>query len=109
MSDQKNEDEMMHSTPKTATLDDIMKQVCQNGKQLATVTTTIDGIQGMLHDLRVENDQLKKEVATLKKKEEELRGQLTEAKHTATVALERVNDTDQYSRRNNLRIYGLKE
>lgn len=105
------EDNVTHSTPKmaTATLDDIMQQVCRNGKQLATVTTTIEGIQGMLHDLRVENDQLKKEVATLKKKEEELRGQLAEAKHTATVALERVNDTDQYNRRNNIRIYGLKE
>jgi regulator of replication initiation timing len=104
-----DKEEETHSTPKKATLDDIWQQVCKNGKQLATVTTNIEEIQGMMHELKIENDKLKREVATLKEIEEKLKEQLAEVKHTAKVALERANDTDQYSRRNNIRIYGLKE
>lgn len=103
------EAEMADTSKTSVTLEDIMLEVRKNGQRLETLTNTIEQIEGTMHELRVENDKLKREVTTLKQKEEELRGQLAEVKHTASVTLNRANDTDQYSRRNNIRIYGLKE
>jgi hypothetical protein len=73
------------------------------------LTQSISEIQGAIHNLEVENEQLREAVEGLRKREEELREELESCKYAATLALKRANESDQYQRRNNLRIYGIPE
>lgn len=79
-----------------------MRQVCANGQSL-------EEIKSIIHDLQVENTELKKEVKALKDRESDLVSQVAEAKKMATVAMSLANKADQYNRRSNLRIYGIPE
>jgi uncharacterized protein YlxP (DUF503 family) len=99
------------STPvrKAVTLEDVMTQVISNGRCLAEMRTSLDEIQGAIHTLEVENEQLREEVKKLKEREEVLKDEVAEAKYAASVAMKKVNESDQYQRRNNLRIFGIKE
>jgi hypothetical protein len=92
----------MGDSDKPVTLDDVMRQVRENGRFL-------EEIRGVIHDLQVENTELKKVVKELKDREADLMSQVTEAKQAAKVALSLANEADQYNRRSNLRIYGIPE
>ena len=98
-----------HAVNGSVTLEDIMKQVCANGRVLAEVRAEVQELKGDIHDLQVENERLREEVQVLKKRERELREKVTEAQYATALAVNHSNEANQYNRRNNLRIYGLSE
>lgn len=104
------DDADVHSTPNinsTVTLEDVMRQVCSNGHVLTELKQEIREVRGAIHKLQVESKNLKKKVK--EKKEEELKSQVAEAMYAVNLAVYYANDSVQYNRHNNLRIYGLPE
>lgn len=99
------------SAPKQSavTLEDIMGKLCSNEATLESIKAGMEELKSDVFSLRVENDNLRKEVESEKKKRERIEEQLTEVRHSASVALQKTNEVDQYVRRNNLRIYGVPE
>lgn len=93
----------------SVTNEDIMNKLCQNGEAIDSLTATISEMRATIFTLQNDNDTLKKEVEEGKKRERELKDQVTEVKYVACLAERRTNDLDQYIRRNNLRIYGISE
>ena len=93
----------------TVTLSDIMSKLCAMEKQLNLVTSTMEELKGEIFQIREENDKLKSDLSRCQKQCEELESTTKEAKHSASVAVKKVNDLEQYGRRNNIRILGVHE
>nr|KAG5695627.1 hypothetical protein BaRGS_029117 [Batillaria attramentaria] len=70
---------------------------------------TVEEMRGQIFELRQENDQLKKDIAACKKEETELVRIASEAKERSALADRKVNDLEQYTRRNNIRVFGIVE
>ena len=66
-------------------------------------------MQATILALQTDNDSLKKEMQAAKNREEDLRGQVSEAKFTASLAERRSNEVDQYILRNNSRVHRIPE
>ena len=68
-------------------------------------------MQATILELQIENDTLKRELGECKKREDELRDQVSQAKLVASLvyADRRTNELDQYIRRNNCRVCGIPE
>lgn len=88
---------------------DIMKKLCDVCDQLSALNTTVQELRGEIFDLRQENDRLKKELELCRKREDRMEEVIKEAKFQAAVADSRVNDLEQYTRRNNVRVLGVPE
>ena len=88
---------------------DLMTKLCDFGKDIAKLTSTVEELKGALFAVRQENDELKRAVAEAKQREEALTTQVQEARQLAETADRRVEDLSAYVRRNNLRIYGIPE
>ena len=69
----------------------------------------IERLNSSLHDLRCENDQLRREVDFLARDTKGLREEIERLKGAVTFQSGVQNDYGQYLRRNNVKIYGLKE
>ena len=88
---------------------DLMRKLCDNGKELSRLSLIVEELRGTIFTLQTENDRLSKEVKEAKEREEDLRSKLTEVKHTAELADKRSEDLSSYVRRNNMRIFGIDE
>ena len=73
------------------------------------LTTTVDEVRGEIHTVRVENDKLKQVVDELKSENEFLHTKVNELEYKIDLALKQSHHNHQYSRRNNLRFFGVKE
>lgn len=98
------------------TNEQIMQQLKENGnalkennKELARLSDMVERLNGQVHELQNSNDALKKEIKEGKEREETLRNDLAATKDLVNVAARRADELDQYIRRNNIRIYGVKE
>jgi hypothetical protein len=91
------------------TNEDLMFKLCANGSEISKLAQTVDELRSALFTVQVENDELKKSVENMRKEQENLQEQLTEARYLAEIADRRAEELDAYSRRNNLRVYGIKE
>lgn len=89
--------------------EDLMIKLCENGKVIEVLRERVEKLCGDIFDLQQNNDRLQKEVADAKKREVKLISDLQEAKYLAQLVDSKVNDLALYSRRNNLRIYGIQE
>lgn len=69
----------------------------------------IDKLRGEVFELKQEKDKLRKEIDESKKREEGLKREVGEAKFQAATAHRRTLDLEQYTRRNNIRVFGVKE
>nr|KAG5704577.1 hypothetical protein BaRGS_031841 [Batillaria attramentaria] len=69
----------------------------------------VDEVKGVVFELRQENETLKRELSGCKKVIDELKDQCKEAKHEAAVARKKSEALEQYTRRNNVRIFGVRE
>ena len=84
---------------------------------LASVTHTIETMEGEIHEMALENQQLKQEIKLLKitvnDKDEEtdnIKQTMTkQIEHEKSKINETLHDHEQYSRRNNVRIFNLPE
>ncbi|KAK7465977.1 hypothetical protein BaRGS_00037464 [Batillaria attramentaria] len=93
----------------TVSASDLMEKLVFACGQLTKLTQTVEEMRGEIFGLRQENDALKQELVCVKRNEEKLKDDLSEAKQSATVARKRVNDLEQYTRRNNVRVFGVRE
>ena len=109
-------------TKEDGTLRDMIKEVFQQMKDefLHSVSHRIDILEGKLFEKDKENDSLKE---TIKKLETEIESRKTEIEEqkaensklqtqiekNAEIASGKINDLEQYGRRNNLKISGLPE
>ena len=89
--------------------EDLMRKLCANGSAITKLSATVEELRAALLLVQNDNDKLKKEVGEAKQREETLRDQLSEVRHLADVADRRAEEVSAYVRRNNLRIYGVKE
>lgn len=78
-------------------------------QKLDQLDRKMEEMSGKIFELYEENDQLKKEIVALKKREESLERVASEAKHQASLADRRVNELEQYTRRNNIRVFGVPD
>lgn len=88
---------------------DLMRMLCEMSKKIDKLNDQVEELRGEMHDLRVENQTLKCELEQCRKKLEEVTSLATEAKFLASVAEKRTNNTEQYTRRNNVCILGVPE
>lgn len=96
-------------TGAATTNEDLMRKLCANGSAVEKLSQVVDELKATLFVLNTENDNLKKEVAQMKNREEQLLTKLSEVKHTAELADRRCEDLSAYVRRNNIRIFGVSE
>lgn len=93
----------------------LIKEVFKQMKDelLQSVSHRIDILEGRLFDKEEENDKLKKEIYTLNKEIDEQKTEnhnLSEQLETINLTTEsKLNDIEQYSRKNNIRISGIPE
>lgn len=73
------------------------------------VTRNIEQLLSDMFELRKENDVLKNEIALLKKENEAIRHEVDFVKSKQKLISAELNDLEQYSRRNNIQIFGVPE
>ncbi|KAK7497605.1 hypothetical protein BaRGS_00011245 [Batillaria attramentaria] len=88
---------------------DILKKLCEMSGQLDKVCTTVEELKGEIFELKEDNSALRSELEKCKQKLERAEEMVIEAKTQASVAERRVNDLEQYGRRNNVRVLGVPE
>ena len=70
-----------------------MKTLClncaQNGAEIYKLAQTVEELRAAVFTMQVDNDQLRKEVAEAKKREEKLKSELAEVRFTAGLADQR--------------------
>ena len=88
---------------------DMWRKLCEIGKDLKTVKREVEVMSGVIHELKVENEELRRDLTKCKNDLEETKDRVTEAKKEAEVARKRAEDLEQYGRRQNVRIYGIPE
>ena len=114
----KKEIESMFSTFFEKKLDKLMFKMKE--EVMRSVNHRIEVLEGELHDYKDQNDKLGKRIETLenelKKKSEDMQSQTQETEKLQTAIEDtdkafygRANELEQYSRRNNVRIWGLAE
>ena len=86
-----------------------MLKQCANGAEISKLAQTVEELRVAVFTLQVDNDQLRKEVAEVKKREEKLKSELAGVRFTAGLADQRSEELSNYIRRNNIRIYGIQE
>ena len=100
-----NENEMDQSQM----LREILQSVRKNEKALESVNTSLNELKGDVHTLHTQNAKMKQEIDELRNENEYLHGKMNEIEHRVNLALELAGDTAQYSRRNNIKIFGIEE
>ena len=99
--DENNEVEL---TPKEVMA--FLRRIDRNVENLAT---NMAEIRGEIHELKVEKDNLKQAVDELRSENEFLHSKIGELETKIDIALKQSHHNSQYSRRNNLRFFGVKE
>ena len=69
----------------------------------------LDALEGELFEVKAVLEKTTSELNEVKKSNSLLKEQLNENKHVTHVLNSNVNDLEQYSRRNNVRIFGIKD
>nr|KAG5705097.1 hypothetical protein BaRGS_018827 [Batillaria attramentaria] len=91
---------------KSSKMDRFRKEMDEIRDELAGMRTELERVNGTVFELRKENETLSAELAGCKKRMET---EVKEAKFEAGVAHARSDDVEQYTRRNNIRIFGIAE
>lgn len=91
------------------TLKDVLQAIEKIGRDVANVGRTVDELKGQIHLLHLEKDSMKKEIEELRAENEYLHNKVGEIESKVNIALEQSHQNAQYSRRNNLRFFGIKE
>ncbi|GFR61777.1 sorting nexin-10, partial [Elysia marginata] len=69
----------------------------------------IEKLKSAIHDITIENDSLKKELKSLKEERSIIVDEMQQLRYMVDVLHEKQNDMEQYHRRNNVRIFGVKD
>ena len=104
-----SESENMDNNEENISMTMLFAELKKINSTLLTMNESINEVKGEIHTLKVENDNRKKEIDELRSENEFLHTKLRELETRVSIALERSSHNAQYSRRNNIRIYGVKE
>ncbi|KAK7479612.1 hypothetical protein BaRGS_00029161, partial [Batillaria attramentaria] len=88
---------------------DLQKKLCEMSEQLAKVNVSVEELRGEIFEVKQENSVLRKDLEKCQKNLQRAEEVAAEAKTLAAIAERRVNDLEQYGRRNNVRILGVPE
>ncbi|KAK7484103.1 hypothetical protein BaRGS_00024715 [Batillaria attramentaria] len=88
---------------------DLLKKLCEMSEQLAKVNVSVEELRGEIFEVKQENSVLRKDLEKCQKNLQRAEEVAAEAKTLAAIAERRVNDLEQYGRRNNVRILGVPE
>ncbi|GFS00051.1 unconventional myosin-Vb-like [Elysia marginata] len=69
----------------------------------------LERVRGQVHSLNLENETLRKELKELREERAILVEEVCQANQTAKLALKQTNNLEQYARKNNIRISGLRD
>ena len=87
----------------------IDETVLAHGQRLVVVSSAVDSLDQKIRSLEIENEGLKSEMIKLKNKESLLEEKLNGIQLKVDITYQKTNDVEQYTRRENLRVYGVKE
>ena len=76
---------------------------------VASLKIEIETLAGSIHELQVDNQKLKGSVERLQNKQSEAQEEIDSLKGIVKAQAKTINDLEQYGRRSNVKIYGLKE
>ncbi|KAK7485550.1 hypothetical protein BaRGS_00023238 [Batillaria attramentaria] len=88
---------------------DLLKKLCEMSEKLTKVNVAVEELRSETFEVRQENSVLIKDLEHSKEKLRKAEEKVEEAKTLAAIAERRVNDLEQYGRRNNVRILGITE
>ena len=91
------------------TLKRLNSTVHSHSQKLVDVSSTVEDIDHKMRGLEIENDIMKKEMREMKAKEDKMQDQIFELQQKVNLTYRKANDVEQYTRRENLRIYGIAE
>ena len=69
----------------------------------------VDILEGQVFDLVADIEQCNKEISHIKEENALIRESLKDERYKSAVLESRLNDSEQYSRKNNIRIFGIKD
>ena len=90
-------------------IDGVDKKVSEQAKSLSKIEKSVDEVEGKVLVLENNTDKMKDEIQQLKTSEVDLRSELESLKETIRKIDKKTDENNQYSRRENIRIYGVEE
>ena len=87
----------------------VLAELRKINENLTVMNDSINEVKGEIHSLKDENDRRKNEIEELRNENEYLHTKITQLENRVSIALEQSSHNAQYSRRNNIRMYGIKE
>ena len=90
-------------------LKEIVTYLQKIDRNVEKLTTSVAEVKGEIHDIRVENDKLKQNVEELKSENEYLHDKIHQLEFQVNLIAKQCHHNAQYSRRNNLRFFGIRE
>ena len=86
-----------------------MLKLCAKGANISKLVQSVEELCAAVFTLQVDNEQLRKEVAEAKKREEKLKSELAEVRFTVGLADQWSEGLSNYIQQNNIRMYGIQE
>ena len=97
------------SSEEMPTLKDLMRVVTKISNDVESVQVTMSELKGEIHLLHMEKETMKREIEELRSQNDFLHNKVDLMETKLNRALEQSHHNSQYSRRNNLRFFGVKE
>ena len=92
-----------------ATILKLNSAVHSNSQKLITVNSTVEEMDHKMRGLEIENELMRNEIQQIKAREGLMQEKLVELQQKVNITFRKTNDVEQYTRRENLRIYGISE
>ena len=89
-------------TPKAVSNEDIYKKLC-------SLENSFERMRGEIHDLAIENEKLREELKRCKAETETAKEIARNAEQETHVNRAKLVELEQYTRRNNVRVFGVTE
>ena len=83
--------------------------VCELSKGMEAIKTELESIRGTIHEVKVENERLQTAVTSLERARKEDGEKLRELDVLVKKQAKALGDLEQYGRKANVKIYGLKD
>ena len=90
-------------------IDSVDRKVSEQAKSLNKIEKSVEEVEGKVFVLENNTDKMKDEIQQLKTSEVNLRSELESLKESIRSIDKKTDENNQYSRRENIRIYGVEE
>lgn len=104
-----NSETMAEGEEREPTLREVLSAIQKMDAEVKNISTTVGELKGEIHLLHLENDNVKKELDEIRSENEYLHSKIRELETKIDLVSKQSSHNAQYSRRNNLRIFGVKE